>query len=376
MIRLLFAFLLVVHGLIHLIGFTQAWGLSRLAEFSGKTIFPLGEQASKAVGLLWLVTCLAFLAAAGSFLLKRESWWMIALPVAVVSQLLVILYWPDAKAGTAANLLILLVAAVSLANWRFEESARAEAQTLLEQEADAPASRLVTTEMLSELPPVVRTWLERANVVGKPFIHTVRLKQRGLMRTKSDGNWMPVEAEQYFTVDQPGFVWKTQVRMAPLLEMTGRDLYRDGHGNMTIKLLSLVPVADARGNEVDQGTLLRYLSEIIWFPTAALHPYLRWEALDGRSARATMSYGSVTASGTFHFNEAGDVAGFEARRYMEQNGNYSLETWTTRGDTFKTLSGGIRIPTEGAATWKLKSGDFTWFKLTIEALDYNRPVLY
>ena len=54
--------------------------------------------------------------------------------------------------------------------------------------------------------------------------------------------------------------------MNPLMAVVGRDKYVNGRGEMLIKILGLLPVVDARGPEMDQGTMLRYLAEMTWFP--------------------------------------------------------------------------------------------------------------
>ena len=48
--------------------------------------------------------------------------------------------------------------------------------------------------------------------------------------------------------------------------------------------------------------------------------------MDENTATATMSYKGMTASGVFTFNEKGEVVHFEAERYGEFDGEYSLET--------------------------------------------------
>ena len=66
-----------------------------------------------------------------------------------------------------------------------------------------------------------------------------------------------VETEQYFTTDEPGFVWKANIKAAPLFHISGRDKYemaRKYNQNS-----SLFTVADSRERN-DQGTLLRYLA--------------------------------------------------------------------------------------------------------------------
>lgn len=74
---------------------------------------------------------------------------------------------------------------------------------------------------------------------------------------------------------------------------------------MLIKILSLFTVADSKGKEIDQGSLLRYLAETMWFPTAALNEYLYWEEMDQYNAKVTMTYDEITASGIFTFNDIG-----------------------------------------------------------------------
>lgn len=192
---------------------------------------------------------------------------------------------------------------------------------------------------------------------------------------KEGQSWMPVEAEQYFTIDEPGFIWKAKIKAAPLFHIVGRDKYYEGKGNMLIKILSLITVADARGKEMDQGTLLRYLVETVWFPTAALSSYIKWEEIDSNSAKAAMSYRGVTASGVFMFNENGEVINFVAERYMALNGRYVMETWSTPMKDYKEFDG-IRIPTKGEIIWKLKTGDFNWFQFEITEIEYNKPVVY
>lgn len=68
---------------------------------------------------------------------------------------------------------------------------------------------------------------------------------------------------------------------------------------MEIKALSLIPVVNSTGKEIDQGTMGRFLAEIVWFPSAALNNYIQWEELGNYSAKAILNYGDLSASGIF-----------------------------------------------------------------------------
>lgn len=277
--------------------------------------------------------------------------------------------------GILAVLIVLVFVVSAAANSLFDRQVAKEVGELY---GSSPENKkeIITIEDLAGLPPCVQKWMERSQVVGKEKISTVRLKQKGLMRLTVDQPWMPFEAQQYFTVDQPGFVWKAKVKMNPLLYFAGRDRYFQGHGEMNIKALSLLTVVNASGSsEMDQSTLLRYLAEMMWFPTAALNDYIKWEEVDDNSARATMTYMGVTGSGVYTFDDNGDLASFFAKRYREVNGQYVMDPWGGVVRGYNEFNG-IRISSKTDVIWKLETGDFHWFQCEITDIDYNKPQLY
>jgi hypothetical protein len=357
-----------------LLGFVKDFGLASVSQLEGNTLIPLSPGYSKLLGSLWLLSCLLFLGTAISFTWKKETWWIVALPAVLLSQLLIILYWPDAKYGTLANIIISVGIVFAFASWNFQTRVSRELTMFIPSQKQE--QMVVSEKTMTILPPIVQKWLQRTHILGKEKIHTVYLKQKGKMRTTPEGNWMPVVAEEYFTIDQPGFFWMADVKAAPFIHLYGRDQYENGKGQMLIKLLSLITVADAKGEKTDQGTLLRYLGEIVWFPSAALSEYINWEEIDATSARATMSYGGIQADGVFTFTPAGDIISFEALRYYDRKEGASLEKWfiSIDEDGYKEFEG-IRIPAKCSVTWKLKDGDFQWFILEITDVDYN-PLIH
>ena len=270
--------------------------------------------------------------------------------------------------------LTLLIVIPLIGNLFFNRKVGSEIEELFKQNRTEPP-KAITEKDLEGLPEPVQRWLKQANVVGKERISTVRLKQKGLIRTTEKQPWMPAQAEQYFTVDNPGFIWKVKVKINPLLFLVGRDKYFKGKGNMLIKLLALINVANAEGKEINQGTMLRYLGEIVWFPSAALSNYINWQAIDDHSARATMSYGETTASAVFSFDESGNVTEFSCKRYMTRNGHYSLESYLVKLGAHKEFEG-ISVPAKGEASWKLANGDFTYYKFEATDLEYNKPTTF
>jgi len=228
---------------------------------------------------------------------------------------------------------------------------------------------------LERLPTPVQNWLQYSQVVGKERIVAARTKHDVTMRLKENQPWLNAQAEQYFRTDEPGFIWAVDIKMAPLVHIVGKDQYIDGRGNMLIKLLSLITVANGSGKEIDQGTLLRYLSEIMLVPTAALSDTIQWEGIDSNSAKATMSYKGVTASGVFTFNKKGEILNFVAQRYGDFDGGYRMETWCAEITEYKEF-GGFKVASKGDIIWKLKTGDYHWYHFEVKEIEYNKLARY
>lgn len=356
-------FLVIIHALIHLLGFIKAFGFAEINQ--------LTQNISKPIGILWLIALILFLIAAIQFVSNHDLWWITALAAVILSQVLIILFWQDAKFGTIPNIIILLVAVVAFADWSFNRDVKNEIAEMFAQNPIAP-KEILSEEKISSLPPIVQKWLRNSGAVGKEMILTVRLKQKGKMKMKPEQEkWYDANAVQYFTVDNPAFIWKVKVDMMPLVFFTGRDKFSDGKGNMLIKVLSLFNIVNTSDNEkINQGTLQRYLGETIWFPTAVVSPYIKWEEIDSLSAKATMSCKGTTGSAVFTFNEIGDFVKFSAMRYMDSEANSQLKEWIITLNEYKVYNG-IKIPVKGEATWKLDDGDFTWYKLEIYDVEYN-----
>lgn len=277
-----------------------------------------------------------------------------------------IIYW---AVGLLVVISVLLYLASQFGHSSFQKRAEQEAEEILAQ-VNLSKTEIIEQKDLEGLPEPVKRWLKFSQIVGKEEIKTARLKQKGLMRTSPDQKGMKTTAVQYFNTQFPSFVWLARVNMAPLIYFAGKDKYFDGNGHMLIKVLSLFPVVDDWGKEMAQGTLTRYLGEIIWFPTAALSDYISWEEIDSESAKATMSYKGVTASAVFNFDKEGRVVSYNCERYYNSDSGYRLENYHAPVWDYQEFSG-IKIPTQAKAIWRLESGDYEYYDMEITGIEYN-----
>lgn len=360
--RFLFAIIVGIHAVIHGVFFLRSVGIHLL--------FTITQPVSKTLGIVWLVTAILLFLMVVLVFSRVSFWWIFAFVAILLSQLLVVCFWKEIWWGTFINLVILVPAIISFSAFRFDRMVRSEVEKIY-VEADVSAEKISASE-LAELPTVIQKWLHKSGVVGQPKVATVYLEQElEMLMDPEKENWIKGKAKQHFTIDPPAFNWSVILSMNPLMQVAGRDKFRHGKGEMTIRIFSLIPVVNARSEKkLNEATLQRYLAEMVWFPSAVLSPNVKWETIDANSARATMDINGTSASGIFYFDESGRFEKFVAMRYKDVSESAPRE-WTVMATRSDTINGRF-IPVDCEVKWKLDSGDWTWLRLTITDIEYNR----
>jgi hypothetical protein len=100
MLKYLLAFIIIIHSLIHFMGFAKAFNYGNITQIT--------KEISRQMGMLWLATALMFFITTVLLLLKNDDWLVLGLISVMVSQVLIFTIWRDAKFGTIANIIILI----------------------------------------------------------------------------------------------------------------------------------------------------------------------------------------------------------------------------------------------------------------------------
>lgn len=199
-------------------------------------------------------------------------------------------------------------------------------------------------------------------------VRTLRLTHGGTFRMSLKDKARPILGTQLFTADPPGFVWSGRVRMAPGLWVDARDMSISGAGSMRVLLDDTISLADAHGPELDQGSALRLLAEMPWYPTALFDARtVRWEAIDATHARATLRLGNDEVSGTFEFDADGLPLRMTAQRFGDGG---VLRPWSGVYRDWREVAG-MRVPFEAEVTWELDTGPFTYAHWLVDSMEYD-----
>ena len=218
-----------------------------------------------------------------------------------------------------------------------------------------------------DLPDVVERYFDLAlNPDPVPVQMTV-LRQKGEIRLGGiDSGWHHLTASQYFTLPRPGFVWDAQVTLCPGVIVRIRDGYCQGEGRMRASVDGCISVIDSHDrSKLASGALHRYLAEAVWFPSV-LRSAVSWQAIDGRTARATLTDGGISVWLDFHFGSRGEIVSASTPgRYRDVDGIEVLTPWKCQYADYRCVNGEL-IPMSGEAAWCLPHGTFPYCRIRIE----------
>jgi hypothetical protein len=355
----LFIALLLVHGLIHLLGFVHAY----------RPVPGLGKPMPRRTALLWLLAALLFIGAATLLIPRLGLWWWPAIPAVALSQALIIGQWRDARYGTLVNGVIALAVVAGATTSSFRKEYRDAAQAHVARTSTLPKA-LITEADLASLPDPVQRYVRASGAAGTSRPHNMRIVLEGAIR-KPDGPWLPFTTTQVNTFDIPSrHFWMDAVMMG--LPTKGLHAYENGHATMRIKLAGLLPVMSFTGPELDTSETVTWFNDLCLFaPGALLDPRITWAKADDRSALATFTFSGITVHALLVFDEQDRLVKFIS------DDRYSMSETPPRKQRFEMPESehrmilGRLLPGRGEMIWHLPQGPFTYGRFTLKEIAYD-----
>lgn len=367
-IRAAFAFVIGVHGLIHVMGFARAFGYG-----SPDLARTLTTEISKPAGLAWFAAAGLTVVAAVALMARADWWWILALPSALLSQALIVSAWRDAKFGSIANALVLFAALPAIGEALPTSLPKEFARAVETARASVRPGPIVTESDLAVVPPVVATWMRRWGVVGRPRTTNLRVSLSGRMKSAPDAPWMNVEAEQFssFSGDPVRiFSVRASRRGVPFFALHRFDA---NGATMRVRVAGMIDVVDARGPKMDQAETVTILNDMcLLAPSTLLRPEIEWESADATGASVRFSRGAVTVRARLTFDASGDLVDFASNdRFLSADGKtYDSHPWSTPIERLATFDG-RRLLGSGVARWHLPSGDFDYGRFEVRSIEFD-----
>ena len=108
----------ILHGLVHLMGFVAYWPITELKDLPYKTSllngkWDIGPKGMRLISLFWLIAGIAFVLSAGAMMTRHPRWFFLMTVTTLFSLILTLTDWAPAFRGAVINAVILIILAVS-----------------------------------------------------------------------------------------------------------------------------------------------------------------------------------------------------------------------------------------------------------------------
>ena len=227
---------------------------------------------------------------------------------------------------------------------------------------------------LDGLPAPVQRYFRTVLQDGQPIITAVTIDLAGTFNVSpTSEQWKPFTSRQRVVTRRPGFLWDARISMLPGLTVRVVDSYIAGLGLLRAAIEGLFTVADIRGGgDIARDEFMRWLAEVAWYPTALLPSQgARWEAVDDRSANATIEDGHLALTLLFRFNEAGLIGSFRAEARGGMVGKKMvMAPWEGIWSDYQAHDG-VQVPFTGEVAWMRPEGRRPYFVGTVTSLTFE-----
>jgi len=355
----IFFSIVITHALIHLLGFLKAFQLAEINQ--------LTQNISKPMGILWLIALILFLAAAIQLISNHDLWWITALAAIILSQVLIILFWQDAKFGTIANIIILLSVIAGYGFWSFENIFNNDVADRIETSSNIEKN-LLTEKDIEHLPPPVQKYLRYAGVINKEKVNNVKIVFDVEMREKGK-DWFKATSVQYNFYDEPTRLFFMKGKMFGMT-VPGYHRYVEAKATMDIRLLGLFSIVKQSGDIMNKTETVTLFNDMcLMIPATLIDKRIQWEPIDSLTAKAVFTNKGISISAILYFNETGQLINFSSddRTAISDMEQYRFSTPVTG---YKNINE-INVPTYGEAIWHYPEGEFVYGKFNLKTIQYN-----
>ena len=249
-----------------------------------------------------------------------------------------------------------------------------ELRARLDAAREPVSPQTVDFRELEGLPAPVQRYFRTVLEEGQPMVAGVRLQHTGTFNMgETTDQWKPFTSDQKVITQRPGFDWNGRVAVMPGLLVRVHDAYMAGEGVLNASFLGLFTVVDMRGTgDVAEGELMRFFAEAAWYPTALLPSQgVGWEAVNDRSAHATLEEGNISITMLFTFNEEGLIDTVRAEERGRAVGGEVVPTpWHGRFWNYEER-GGMLVPLDGEVAWLLPEGEKPYWRGHTTEISYE-----
>jgi len=360
--KFVFVLILIIHALIHLLGFFKAYQIIPVSQ--------LTKDISKINGIIWLVVAMLTITTAVLFATNNQSWFVMAIIAAIGSQILIISNWSEAKYGTWVNLIIILASGFHYGAVVFENSFRKDVYQNMENTRMLPEELLKESDIIS-LPEPVQNYIIYSGAINQPKVKNMKVIFEGEMREKGK-DWFTFRSEQYNFFDNPARLFFMKAEMYGVT-VPGYHRYVGGKASMDIRFFGLYPIVFKDGEVMDKTETVTLFNDMcLMSPATLIDTRISWQSIDRLSAKAIFTNHGTTITSILYFNDIGQLINFISDDRTEVT-DMKQNPFLTPVSEYTKMNG-RNVMSKGEAVWRHPEGDFTYGKFKLKEIIYNTTI--
>jgi hypothetical protein len=361
--KYIFAILIFLHGAIHMMGFAKAFNYAAIGN--------IHSTISKPAGLLWLLACVLFLLAGIVFLAKADWWYWLTFIAILLSTILIITVWKDAKFGTIANIILLAGVIIGYGITSYYGWYEEEVSLGLHQKSAFQQSLLSEADLLN-LPEPVRNYIRYTGSVGKLKVNNFKIEFTGKIRKNEQSAWMPFTSEQYNFLESSTrlFFMKAMMKGLPV---AGFHCFKNGEAFMDIRLLSLFKVQYQSGKEMGIAETVTFFNDMCCMaPATLIDKRIMWLESDSSKVKAEFTNNGISISAWLYFNKKGELINFvsDDRFAAGENNTMKRIRWSTPLKNYRELDG-YKLASYAEAIYSYPEGNLCYGTFRLSRVKYN-----
>lgn len=268
-------------------------------------------------------------------------------------------------------ILVIIILFIIFVKWSYVHYDKVVKQRMKAMDEKSNPLKGTVEEMdIGEVPEIVWKYFKMSRLFGKRKINRVTIEYKGHFKNREEDPWKKFESVQHYTMKPYAYIWNRtfyfmKFPIAKIYEEFGNSL-----GTIYYKFFCLFKNFEYSGRVVNEAAVLKYLSDMLWYPTAFADPDVTWEAVDKNAARAIITKGNIKRSGIFYFNEKGYPTNFVSNRYKYRGRTKGTYEWSVPTKGHVEYDGFV-VPRYGRVVWHLPEGDFCYMEFEVTNIKYE-----
>lgn len=225
---------------------------------------------------------------------------------------------------------------------------------------------------IADLPLPVQRYFLHAIAPGTPLAKSVELEMQGGLKLQPQAAWIPMQGREILSA-MKGFIWQASIGY-PWLRFLGADYYIPKSGRVRFSLWGIIPIARGEGIDISRSSLGRFVSELIWLPSALLPQQgVQWQAIDDRTIQAHLEIEGEPISIAYQLADDGKLEALSLLRWGDktEDGTYGYIPFGGNCQRERTFSG-FTIPSQIKVGWWFGTDKYSeFFQAEIQQAQYS-----